>query len=337
MIRRTTNPEVSVLGAGNWGTTLAHLIGQNGFDVTLWCRDEQLCEEINEQRTNSRYLEGFALSDRIHAVPSLDEAVRGVPFLVMVIPSRAFRDVARKMAPMVSPDQSILHATKGIEQGTYRRMSEILYEETCIRQVGVLSGPNIAAEIMQDKPAGTVVASPFPRLVREAERLLVSERFRVYVHDDVIGVELGGALKNIVAIAGGIAAELDLGENAKSLLITRGLGEIVRIGQTFGARRETFGGLAGIGDLMVTCASRHSRNHRLGRALAQGKSLTEAVESLGMVAEGVYAAEVAHAFVKRKQLYAPVVENVYRIVHDGLETRTALRNLMAMDTRPDVD
>jgi glycerol-3-phosphate dehydrogenase (NAD(P)+) len=326
-----------VLGAGNWGTTLAHIIGQNGFDVTLWCRDEDLCDEINNERQNSKYLEGFELSERIHAVPELEDAVRDIPFLLLVVPSKAFREVCTKLAPLVSPSQSVLHATKGIEFGTYQRMSEILHAETCIRQIGVLSGPNIATEIMEGKPSGTVVASPFPRLVREAERFLVSESFRVYVNDDVVGVELGGALKNIIAIAGGIAAELELGENAKSLLITRGLGEILRIGAAFNARPETFSGLAGIGDLMVTCASRHSRNHRLGRALATGKSLDEAVESLGMVAEGVYAVKVARAFIEKHDIYAPVVENVHGIVHEGVDAMTALRNLMAMDTRPDVD
>lgn len=337
MNQRKSPPEISVLGAGNWGTTIAHQIAGNGFDVTLWCRDEKLCDEINNERTNSRYLKGFTLSDRIHAVPNIEDAVRGVPFIVMVIPSKAFREVSRTIAPMLAPNQSILHATKGIEFGTYQRMSEILHEETCIRQIGVLSGPNIATEIMEGKPSGTVVASPFPRLVREAERYLVSELFRVYVNDDVIGVELGGALKNIVAIAGGIAAELELGENAKSLLVTRGLGEILRIGLAFGARGETFSGLAGIGDLMVTCASPYSRNHRLGRALAQGKSLDQAVEALGMVAEGAYAAKVARAFIDQKGIYAPIVEGVYAIVHEGVDARVALRNLMAMDMRPDVD
>lgn len=330
-------PRVAVLGAGNWGTTLAHLIGGNGHPLRLWSRNKELVAQINDEGINRRYLDGFSLSENILATTSLKEAVEGVEAIVMVIPSSGFRAVSEQLAPIVAPHQVVIHATKGLEYGSYKRMSEIVLEETCLRQYGVLSGPNIAREVMEGKPAGTVIASPFPRVIAKAQELFTSPIFRVYLNDDVIGVELGGALKNIIAIAAGIASELELGENTRSLLITRGLQEILRIGTVFGANSATFSGLAGIGDLMVTCASVHSRNFRLGRGLARGGGLQEVVAELGMVAEGVHASRVAHAFVREHGIYAPVMEAVYKLVHEDAQPLAAIRELMAMDARPDVD
>jgi glycerol-3-phosphate dehydrogenase (NAD(P)+) len=278
---------VSVLGAGNWGTTLAHLIGENGFPVRLWARNVELATEIAERRTNTQYLPGLTLSAKIQPTSDLDEAVRGATLLFIVIPSQAFRLVCTQIGGLVTPAQLAVHATKGLELSTYKRMTEIMLEETCLRQIGVLSGPNIAREMCEGKPAGTVIASRFPRVIEVARNYLKSRRLRVYANSDVVGVELGGTLKNIIAIAAGMATQMQLGENAKSLLITRGLSEIARLGVALGSDPMTFSGLAGIGDLMVTCASPISRNHRVGAALARGLSLSEAVESLGMVAEGI--------------------------------------------------
>jgi glycerol-3-phosphate dehydrogenase (NAD(P)+) len=328
---------VSVLGAGNWGTTIAHLIGQNGYRVRLWARSRELVDEINQRRTNERYLSGLRLSENIEATTQLDEAVHDIELLFLVIPSQAFREVCQQLGDLVRPAQVAVHATKGLELGSYQRMTEIVAAETCLRQIGVLSGPNIAREMCSGKPAGTVVASHFPRVVTVAREALRSKQLRVYGNNDVIGVELGGTLKNIIAIAAGMATQMELGENAKSLLITRGLSEIARLGVALGADPMTFSGLAGIGDLLVTCASPISRNHRVGAALARGMSLAEAVDSLGMVAEGVKAAQIAHEITAQLGLRCPLMEGVYRVLYDGLSPQQGLRELMAGAVQDDID
>jgi glycerol-3-phosphate dehydrogenase (NAD(P)+) len=330
-------PKVAVLGAGNWGTTIAHLIGVNGHDVWLWARSDAQCREINEEHVNSRYLAGLPLSPKIRATPDLEQAVREVDLIIVVIPSQSFRAVCRELGELVRPQQYAVHATKGLELGTYKRMSEILCEETCLRQVGVLSGPNIAREICEGKPAGTVLASRFPRVIARTTELLRSKQMRVYGNTDVVGVELAGTLKNIIAIAAGIATELQLGENAKSLLITRGLSEIARLGVALGADPMTFSGVAGIGDLMVTCASPLSRNNRVGAALARGLTLEQAIESLGMVAEGVKASAIAQEITTTLGLRSPLIHGVYRVVHERLDPRVALRELMSGAAQDDID
>lgn len=328
---------IAVLGAGNWGTTLAHLIAQTTADVRLWGRDQELIDTINQTHTNPRYLDGFTLQPNLRATTSLADAIAGVESIVMVIPSKAFRAVCKQLAPLLSTDQAIFHATKGVERESYARMSEIILEETCVRQYAVISGPNIAREVMEGKPAGTVVATPFPKLAEQATDFLSTPNFRVYRNDDVMGVELGGTLKNIIAIASGMASELELGDNAKGLLLTRGLQEMIRIGRAFGAKSATFSGLAGIGDLMVTCASPHSRNFRFGRGLAQGKSKDDVIESLGMVAEGVFAARVAVEFANAKNIDIPVMRAIHDAIYEGLSAQDALRTLMKIPQRPDVD
>jgi glycerol-3-phosphate dehydrogenase (NAD(P)+) len=215
-------------------------------------------------------------------------------------------------------------------------MSEILHEETCVRQLGVISGPNIAAEIARGEPAGTVIASHYPEVIRAAKVALSCDSLMVFYGKDVVGVELSSSLKNVIAIAAGIAAEMDVGENAKAFLVTRGLAEMMRIGVTLGAEPTTFSGLAGIGDLMVTCASQHSRNHRIGRALARGVPLQKAVDDLGMVAEGVPTSRVAHELARDIGVEAPLLEAVYRIVHEGLSPRDAVRELMRTPAGRDV-
>lgn len=329
-------PLVSVLGSGSWGTTLAQLIASNGHDVHLWGRAGSTAVEINRKHTNRQYLGNARLSRRLKATDDLARAVDRVPLLLLVVPAKAFRQLCGLLGPLVTPDQWVVHATKGFEAETHYRMSEILVQETCIRQFGVLSGPNIAPEIVAGKPAGTTIASRFPEVVREASRLLKSDRFRVYSSADVVGTELAGALKNIVAIAAGIAAQFDLGENAKALLITRGLGEIARLGMALGANPVSFSGVAGVGDLIVTCTSPLSRNHRVGAALARGEKLEQIVADLGMVAEGVNTCLTAHRLVARLGIDAPLLHAVYRIVHEGLSPREALGQLMSLESRPDV-
>lgn len=328
--------KIAVLGAGNWGTTLAHLFGANGHDVALWSRSAEICASLNRDHANPRAVPGLAIATSVVATPDLRGALEGAGLVVIVIPAQSFRAVCRALGDVLVPEQLVVHATKGLEIGTRRRMSEVLAEETCARQIGVLSGPNIAAEIASGKPAGTVVASAFPRVVAEVRRALASNRMLVFSGEDVAGVELAGALKNVVALAAGMAGEMAIGENAKALLITRGLAEITRLSVAMGARQATFAGLAGIGDLMVTCASPLSRNHRVGAALARGEGLQSILDGLGMVAEGVPTAIAARELAAQHRLDSPLLERVHRVLYEALSPRDALEQLMRLPAGKDV-
>lgn len=327
---------VAVLGAGNWGTTLAQRMAMNGHRVLLWTRDDSLRDAINERRFNDRFLPGIELHPLVRAVSDPGAALATAGLVFVAIPSQAFRAVCREARSIFRPEHLVVHGTKGLEVASHRRMSEILIEETCVRQLGVLAGPNIAAEVARGLPCGTVVASPFPRVVERARRALESREMRVFAGTDVLGVELCGALKNVVAIAAGIADEMHIGENAKAFLLTRGMAELTRLAFTMGAEAATTTGLAGMGDLMVTCASPLSRNHRVGVALARGEKLEDIVAQLGMVAEGVYASIAARALAVRHGVEMPLFDRVDRVLHDGLSPADALSELMTLTVGRDV-
>jgi len=334
---KTKRPEVTVLGGGSWGTAIADLIAHAGHPVTLWVRDRKHAAAMRKARKNTRYLPSLKLAPGIRITHDLVDAVRDVPVVFFVIPSKAFREVASAVGDHLDPAQVAIHGTKGFEPQTWERMSRVLEQETCLKQIGVLSGPNIAPEIAGGLPAGAVVASRFPRVIAETRRLMVSDRFRVYDSRDVVGVELAGALKNVIAIVSGAAAGMDLGENVRAMLITRGLAEIARLGTAMGADPLTFSGLAGMGDLIVTCASPLSRNHRVGRGMAEGKSLDEVVASLGMVAEGVGTTRIAYEMARERDIDAPMTTAVHRVLFEGLGIDVALAELMSRSPRPDMD
>ena len=327
---------VAVLGAGNWGTTLAHLVAANGLPVSLWTRESAQRDEINDERTNSRALPGLVLAPGVRASTDVGDIVGDAELILMAIPSQAFRAVCRLVAPALRPEHLLIHGTKGIELGSHQRMSEIILAETCIRQFGVLAGPNIASEIAEGKPAGTTVTSAFPGVVERGRRALSSARLRVFTGTDVLGVELCGALKNVVAIAAGIADEMQVGDNAKAFLLTRGMAELTRLAFTLGAEPATMSGLAGFGDLMVTCASPRSRNHRIGVALARGEKLEEATARLGMVAEGVFASQSARELARIHEVDMPLFEQVHHVIHEGLSPRAAIEKLMSLPAGRDV-
>lgn len=327
---------VAVLGAGNWGVALAHMIASNGHHVQLWTRSAQQADEINVHRRSEREQPGLALAAGVHAVVDLKAATGDADLVFVVVPSQAFRSVCRAFAGLARPDHVVVSCAKGLEAQTLLRMTEVLVQETCVRQLGVLSGPNIAAEVAQGKPAGTVIATRFPRVSELVQRALACDRMRVFESSDVCGVELLGALKNVIAIGAGMAEQLGLGDNAKALLVTRGLSEMMRLVLALGAQPATTAGLAGIGDLMVTCASPFSRNHRLGAALARGEHLDSALRELGMVAEGVYAASAAHELSRRHHIELPVFEHIYRVLHQGMAVQHALTALMQLPTGHDL-
>lgn len=327
---------VSILGAGNWGTTLAQLVALNRHAVQLWTRTDAQRDEINELHTNTAFAPGLTLVPGVRATVDLASACAEADLVIIAIPTHAFREVCRAASPSLSPRQHVIHVAKGLEVGTHARMSEILAHETRAQSFGVLSGPNLAPEVAAGKPAGTVIASHDPRVIELGRQALSSEQFMIFRSDDIVGIELAGAFKNIVAIAAGMAAQMQSGDNAHAFLVARGLAEMSRLGVAMGAHQETFSGLAGVGDLIATCASPHSRNHRVGAALARGMKLDAALAEIGMVAEGVHAARAAHELLHRHDIEAPLLERVYRVLFEGLAPVDGLHELMHLPAGRDV-
>jgi glycerol-3-phosphate dehydrogenase (NAD(P)+) len=327
------NNAVAVLGGGSWGTGLAHILATHGYDTLLWLRDKKTAKEVNTRHTNRRYLKGGSLHDGVRATVDLRAAVSHAEVILVVIPSKAFRAIASEIGGHITGDQVLISATKGLEGEGLTRMTQILQEETCARKVGALSGPNLAAEVVAGHPSATVVASYFEEVIEKADRLLAGPRFKLYGNTDLVGVELAGALKNIYAIAGGVSAGLGFGDNTRSALITRGLSEMSRLGELFGADRLTFQGLAGVGDLVATCSSTLSRNHTVGRHLSTGEPLEQIVENLGMVAEGVNTTRAVHSFALAHGVDMPIAAAVHRLLFEGATPELALAELMERPSR----
>lgn len=329
--------EVAVLGGGSWGTILAHLAAQNGKRTLLWLRDPEVARAIDERRENPRYLPGTRLADGLRATTSLEEAVGGTRLVIFCVPSSGTRALAAQAGAFLTGDQIVLSATKGLEPETFHTMTQVLRAETCARKVGAISGPNLAKEILVGQPSATVVASHFREVIVTAARLLHQPAFRVYGNQDLLGVELAGALKNPVAIASGVAQGLSFGHNVRALLVTRSLAEVQRLGVKLGAEALTFSGLAGIGDLMVTCGSELSRNFRVGLGLAAGRPLAEILAGLGEVAEGVNTTRVAMALAKAHDVRLPIMEGVARLLFEGAAPREVMADLLAAAARWEID
>ena len=324
---------IAVLGGGSWGTVLAHLASKNCDDVRLWVREEERARSMNATRSNPKYVSGLALSGNIRA---LSEPARvfegGVQAVVWCLPSKVCREEAKGLARLFHGDEVILHATKGVEEGTLKRVSEILREELPSPRVGVISGPNLAEEIARGEPAATVVASQFSEVVGAGQCILSTERFRVYGATDVIGVEWAGTLKNVLAIAAGALDALKLGWNTRAMLISRGLAEMVRFGVAMGGEQATFLGLAGVGDLLATCSSPLSRNYRVGYGLGQGKALDQILEELGSTAEGVKTSQIVWDFAKTHNIYMPITEGVASLIRGTATVPNVLHQLMTKPT-----
>jgi glycerol-3-phosphate dehydrogenase (NAD(P)+) len=321
-------PSVGVLGGGSWGTAIANLVGSNGHRVLHWMRDAGACEECNTQRTNTRYLPGLALSPGIEATTELARVGRECRLVLVVVPSQSLRAVVGELGNNLDGGHLLVHAVKGFETGTFKRMSVIMREETPCKKVGVLSGPNLAREVAEGQPSATVIASKYREVIEASRSVLVGPTFRVYGSADVIGAETGGALKNILAIASGLAAGLQFGDNTKSMLLTRGLAEIARLGTHLGAQASTFSGLSGIGDLMATCFSPLSRNYQVGQHLARGESMDQIVSSMRQVAEGIKTTRAVHEYSQANGLYMPITEGVYKVLYDGVSPKAVLADLM---------
>lgn len=312
--------KVSVLVAGSWGTALASVLADNGKEVLLWSRNEEQVVEINEKHTNSRFLKEVSLSPSIIATHSLQEAVQDADAIIMVVPSSGMREVASRIRPFLKKDTLIIHATKGFETGTLKRMTEVLADELPEmdpKRFVVLSGPSHAEEVICKMPTTVVVAAEDLQAAEAAQDLLITRYFRVYTNPDVTGVEVGGALKNIIGLGAGLTDGLDFGDNAKAALVTRGLAEITRLGTAMGANPLTFAGLAGIGDLIATCTSKHSRNWRAGNKLAKGIPLEDVLKEMGMVVEGVKTTKAAYDLAKRYEVTMPITNELHNVLFEG--------------------
>jgi glycerol-3-phosphate dehydrogenase (NAD(P)+) len=327
-----SNSRVAVIGSGSFGTVLASLVAKNSRQVRLWSRNEEQVRAINSTRMNPSYVSSLALAPNITAYTDLERVFEGgVQAVIWALPSQVCRQESKRLARFFQGDEILLHAVKGVEEGTLKRVSTILREEIPCPRIGVISGPNLAEELARGDPGATVVASNFTEVVEAGSVLLTTDRFRVYAGSDVIGVEWAGALKNILAIASGAVEAMKLGWNARSLLMTRGLAEMVRFGIAMGAHEETFLGLAGVGDLLATCSSQLSRNYRTGLRLAQGDPLEKVLADLGSTAEGVKTTRSVREFAQLNGIDMPVTEAVYHLLEGQLPVNQIIHELM---TRP---
>jgi glycerol-3-phosphate dehydrogenase (NAD(P)+) len=330
---------VAIVGAGGWGTALAGLIGEKGLSTRLWAMEPEVAAEINSARTNSRYLPEASLPDSVVASSSLGEVLPGARIVLFAVPSRWLREVGTQAAEHLPRRAWVISATKGIEPETGRRMSQVLQETLgADTSIAALSGPNLSREIARGMPAAAVIAGRNAELALAAQALLLSPRFRVYTNPDIVGVEVGGALKNIVALAAGACDGLGFGSNTKAALLTRGLAEIRRLGVAMGARPDTFAGLSGLGDLIATCSSTLSRNWQVGHRLAQGESLCEIETSMGgQVAEGVPTTIAACQEAERRRVELPIAEAVRDVLLGEVPPREAVARLMAREGKTEVD
>ena len=331
-----TEMHVCVLGGGSWGTTVASLASHNTA-TTIWCRDEQTVTDINERHINSRYLEGYELHLNLQATGDLEQAVRRADLLVMGIPSDSYRETLAAAAPFVRPRVPVLSLTKGLEQGTRLRMSQVTNEVLPGHLAGALTGPNLAKEILAGGAAASVVAIADEVVAEALQAVFSTDLFRVYVNDDVIGCELGGALKNVIALASGMADGLGTGDNTRAAVITRGLAEISRLGQALGGRPETFAGLTGMGDLIATCISPQSRNRFFGEQLGKGKTVAKVAADMDQVAEGVKTTPVVCMLADDAGVVMPIASEMNRVISGQQTAQEAYRGLLSRSVRRETD
>ena len=325
--------KIGVLGAGSWGTALTWLLTNNGHEVTLWSIMEAEVEMLRTKREHTSKLPGVKLQESIQLTSNLEEAMADKDVLVLAVPSPYTRSTAQKMAPYLKKGQIVVNVAKGVEEHTLMTLSQIIEEELPEANVAVLSGPSHAEEVGRKLPTTCVIGAKTKKTAEYLQSMFNSRVFRVYTSPDILGIELGGALKNVIALAAGIADGLGYGDNTKAALITRGIAEIARLGMKMGGKLETFTGLTGIGDLIVTCASVHSRNRKAGYLMGQGKSMQEAMDEVNMVVEGVYSAKAAASLAKKYEVPMPIVEEINRILFEGKDPKKAVDDLMQRESK----
>ena len=324
---------VGVLGAGSWGTALSVLLHDNGHEVTIWSIDQKEVEMLNTKREHEAKLPGVKLAKEIVITNELNHAINGKDFLVLAVPSIFTRSTARKMSPFVAEGQMIVDVAKGIEEKTLMTMTDIISEEIPAVGVYVLSGPSHAEEVGRGIPTTCVISGPKRETAEYLQGIFMSPVFRVYTTPDTLGVELGGSLKNVIALAAGTADGLGYGDNTKAALITRGIAEIARLGTKMGAHMETFYGLSGMGDLIVTCASVHSRNRKAGYLMGKGYTMQQAMNEVKMVVEGVYSAKAAKSLAEKYDVEMPIIMEVNKVLFEDKSAADAVRDLMIRDKK----
>lgn len=325
--------KIGVIGAGSFGTALATVLAGKGHDVTVWARKREQVENIIQTRENSHYLPGVKLPDKIKFTDNLKEAAADKDYLLFAVPAQSFRGVLKEAVKYFDHSVPVINVAKGIEKGTLLRLSQVSEEIMPDIKYVALSGPSHAEEVARQLPTTVAVAGTDHDLAMEIQEIFFTDRFRVYTNEDLAGVELGGALKNIIALGAGISDGLGFGDNAKAAMMTRGITEMTRLGLTMGADMKTFSGLTGIGDLIVTCTSMHSRNRRCGILIGKGVNPDEATHRIGMVVEGISTAEAAYALAQRYNIDMPITESIYKVIHGEMDARSAVSYLMGREMK----
>ena len=332
--------KIGVVGAGSWGTALANLLAVKGYAIDQWVYEKEVRDQILTTRENSVFLPGIKLSSNLHPSNEMAEVVSAKDLVVVVVPSHVFRDTTLKMAELVSNQTIIASASKGIENDTHLTMTGVLQQTLSnipLEQLAVISGPSFASEVARNLPTVVTAASKSPNTAELVQQVLATPYFRVYTSDDLIGVELGGSLKNVIAIAAGVIDGLELGLNTRAALITRGMTEIRRLGLRLGANPRTFTGLAGFGDLILTCTGHLSRNHTVGKKIGQGEKVKDILQQMRMVAEGVKTAKSVYNLSRDLQVEMPICHETYRILYEDLSPREAVTRLMTRDLKQELD
>ncbi len=330
------NLNIGLLGGGSWGSSVASITSRNA-PTRMWARDPNTVNDINKFHRNEKYLPGFKLHESLRASKSIKKTIKNVDVVIMAIPSHSFRQVLEDARPHIRPWVPIVSLTKGLEQGTKMRMTEIIEQVMPGHPAGALTGPNLSREIMAGQAAGSVIAMVDDTIAKELQKVFESGLFRVYTNDDVVGCELGGALKNVIAIAAGMGDGAGAGDNTRAAVITRGLAELTRLGVAMGGKPATFAGLTGIGDLVATCSSKLSRNHHVGYELGKGRKLKEIIESMSMVAEGVKTCAVVMELAEEYGVEMPISEEVYKVLYDGNSVLDAYRGLLRHQSGSEAD
>lgn len=329
--------KIGVIGGGSWGTALAILLANNNHEVHMWVRDRFQLNQIKESRQNKKYLPDIIIPDEIAITDDISEAIYNKELIVLAVASHAIRDTLSNSKNIIKPDQIIVNVAKGIENHTLLRISEIVGEILPDNPYAVLSGPSHAEEVSKNIPTTVVSASTSKAIAKYVQDVFMSPYFRVYTNPDVIGVELGGSLKNVIALGAGISDGLGYGDNTKAALMTRGIIEIGRLGEKLGASPVTFSGLSGIGDLIVTCTSMHSRNRKAGILIGQGQTLDEAIDTVGMVVEGIKTTKSAYELAKINNVTMPITDEIFNVLYKGKDVNNSVYNLMLRDKKPEME
>ena len=328
--------KVAFLGGGSFGTALGILLADKGLEVSIYDRDKSVVNDINLNKKNDKYIKDLVIPKNVTAFNDLDEALKDIKFLVLAVPSHVVRSASRSLKGKISSDVIVISIAKGIEEGTNLRLSEVIEEELPNNKVVILSGPSHAEEVAFDIPTTVVVSSKDEEAANIVQDLFMTNNFRVYINEDLVGVEIGGAVKNIIALAAGVCDGIGYGDNTKAALMTRGMAEIVRVGMKLGGKPETFLGLTGMGDLIVTCTSLHSRNRRAGYLIGSGKSAEEATKEVGMVVEGIKACRAFYELKEKLQVEMPITDILYRVLFENKDPKDAVIFLMGRETKSEI-